>query len=35
MKRYKSEPTFEELKELLMDILNNKADAPKDEMIYR
>ena len=34
MKRYTSEPTFEELKELLLDILNNGAEAPKDEMVY-
>tara|TARA_R100000742_G_C4213730_1_gene39391 strand:- start:224 stop:520 length:297 start_codon:yes stop_codon:yes gene_type:complete len=35
MKSYRSEPTFEELKELLLDVLNNKTEAPKDEMIYR
>jgi len=35
MKRYKSEPTFDEIKQLLLDVLNNKAEAPKDEMIYR
>ncbi len=35
MKSYRSEPTFEEIKELLLDILNNDAEAPRDEMVYR
>lgn len=35
MKSYRSEPTFEEIKELLLDILNNGVEAPRDEMVYR
>jgi|TARA_R110001592_G_scaffold182774_3_gene426161 hypothetical protein len=35
MKSYSGEPTFEELKELLLEILNDSIEAPKDQMVYR
>jgi|TARA_R110000851_G_scaffold267113_1_gene419563 hypothetical protein len=35
MKSYSGEPTFEEIKQLLLNVLNNSTEAPKDQMVYR
>jgi hypothetical protein len=34
MKWYKSQPDWEELKTILLDVLNNKVEAPQDKMTY-
>jgi len=34
MKSYRSQPEWEELKTILLDVLNNKIEPPKDSLYY-